>query len=53
LKEHERILELKFAKGASSFEDQILSTAAGEDISDRTELRTILAEYSPGESGAV
>lgn len=47
LKEHERILELKFAKGAASFEDQILSNAATEEVSDSGELRTFLAGYSP------
>lgn len=47
LKEHQRIQELQFAKGAASFEDQILTSGATEDISDAGELRRFLSEYSP------
>jgi ATP-dependent DNA helicase RecG len=47
LKEHERILELKFAKGAASFEDQILPNTRTEEVSEGAELRQFLSEYSP------
>jgi len=47
LKEHQRILELQFAKGAASFEDQALNEVPTEDVSDAAELRRFLAEYSP------
>ena len=47
LKDPQRILELQFAKGASSFEDQVLPAAATEEVSEGKELRKFLAEYSP------
>ncbi len=47
LKEHQRILELQFAKGAASFEDQTLANIPTEDVSDSVELRQFLLEYSP------
>lgn len=47
LKEPQRILELQFAKGAASFEDQILANVATEEISEATELKRFLLEYSP------
>jgi len=47
LKEHQRILDLQFAKGAASFEDQTLADVPTEDVSDADELRRFLTEYSP------
>jgi len=47
VKEPQRILELQFAKGAASFEDQILPSIPTEDISESQELRRFLSEYSP------
>jgi len=47
VKETQRILELQFAKGAASFEDQILPNIPTEDVSDSQELRRFLSEYSP------
>lgn len=47
LKEPQRIVELQFAKGAASFEDQILPSIATEDVSESQELRRFLSEYSP------
>ena len=47
LKDQQRILELQFAKGAASFEDHALSTAATEEVSEGAELRRFLSEYSP------
>jgi ATP-dependent DNA helicase RecG len=47
LKDPQRILELQFAKGASSFEDQVLSGVATEEVSEGKELRTFLSGYSP------
>lgn len=47
LKEHQRIMELQFAKGAASFEDQVLAKNPTEDVSDSNELRRFLQEYSP------
>lgn len=47
LKDQQRIMELQFAKGAASFEDQLLPNAATEDISETSELHRFLSEYSP------
>jgi ATP-dependent DNA helicase RecG len=47
LKDQQRILELQFAKGAASFEDQALPNTATEEISEGAELRCFLLEYSP------
>ena len=47
LKEHQRIMELQFAKGAASFEDQVLGNTPTEDVSEAGELRRFLTEYSP------
>jgi len=47
LKEHQRIVELQFAKGAASFEDQVLVGTPTEEVSDSEDLRKFLSEYSP------
>jgi ATP-dependent DNA helicase RecG len=47
LKDQQRILELQFAKGAASFEDQVLPNAPTEEVSEGTELQRFLSEYSP------
>jgi ATP-dependent DNA helicase RecG len=47
LKEHQRIVELQFAKGTASFEDQIVTSARTEDVSEGRELKKFLCEYSP------
>jgi ATP-dependent DNA helicase RecG len=47
VKEHERILELQFAKDAASFEDQILPNTPTEEVSEGIELQKFLSEYSP------
>jgi ATP-dependent DNA helicase RecG len=47
IKEPQHILELQFAKGSSSFEDQALPGAATEEVSEGTELQHFLAGYSP------
>jgi ATP-dependent DNA helicase RecG len=47
LKDQQRILELQFAKGAASFEDQALPNTPTEEISESVELRSFLLEYSP------
>jgi ATP-dependent DNA helicase RecG len=47
LRDQQRILELQFAKGAASFEDQVLPAAATEEVSEGAELRKFLSEYSP------
>jgi ATP-dependent DNA helicase RecG len=47
LKDHQRIMELQFAKGATSFEDQVLGNTPTEDVSEAAELRRFLTEYSP------
>lgn len=44
---HERVLELQFAKGAASFEDQILPSTPTEEVSEGAELRSFLTAYSP------
>ena len=43
----QKITELAFAKGASSFEDQLLKTLPPEQIVDSKELSEFLADYSP------
>jgi ATP-dependent DNA helicase RecG len=47
LKDPQRIMELQFAKGAASFEDQVLSTTPTEEISEAKELKDFLGQYSP------
>lgn len=47
LKDPEKITELSFAKGASSFEDQVLSKVPPEPIVEAKELQAFLADYSP------
>lgn len=47
LKERQRIVELQFAKGAASFEDQVLANTGTEEVSEGNELRKFLSEYSP------
>ena len=47
LKDPQKILELSFAKGASSFEDQILKEAPPEDVVDSEEIMRFLSDYSP------
>ncbi len=43
----QRIIELSYAKGMSSFEDQIIVDALTEDIVDSEELNSFLTEVSP------
>ena len=43
----ERVLELTYAKGTSSFEDQTVKSARIEDIVDGQEIGRFLADYSP------
>ena len=47
LKDPDRIQQLSFAKGASSFEDIILPDLVPEQIVEAPELQLFLAEYSP------
>lgn len=47
IKDQQRILDLQFAKGAVSFEDQVLRNAPTEEVSEGAELQRFLAEYSP------
>jgi ATP-dependent DNA helicase RecG len=47
LKDPERIQQLSFAKGASSFEDIILPDLVAEQIVESKELLSFLADYSP------
>jgi len=47
IKDHQRILDLQFAKGAVSFEDQLLRNAPTEEVSEGGELQRFLSEYSP------
>jgi ATP-dependent DNA helicase RecG len=43
----QKITELAFAKGASSFEDQLLKTIPTEQVVEGKELQSFLADYSP------
>jgi ATP-dependent DNA helicase RecG len=47
VKDPDRIQQLSFAKGASSFEDTILPDLAAEQIVDSAELASFLKDYSP------
>jgi len=47
LKDPQRILELQFAKGTASFEDQVLPGVPTEEVSEGAELQKFLSEYSP------
>lgn len=47
IKDPQKITELSFAKGASSFEDQELKDVPAEQIVDAPELETFLSGYSP------
>lgn len=43
----QRVTELTYAKGASSFEDQLIKSLPTEQIVESAELRTFLGSYSP------
>lgn len=43
----DKILNLTYAKGASSFEDQVVNGVEVESIVDSTQLNTFLDDYSP------
>jgi len=47
VRDPQRIMELQFAKGAASFEDQILPSTPTEEVSEAEELGRFLAQYSP------
>lgn len=47
IKEPQKIQELSFAKGESSFEDLVYSEAKAEDIFESFEMRRFLNDYSP------
>lgn len=47
VKDQERIQQLNFAKGATSFEDTLLPDLASEQVVDAPELAAFLADYSP------
>jgi ATP-dependent DNA helicase RecG len=47
IKDPQKIQELAFAKGESSYEDIVLSDARAEDIFETFEMRRFLNDYSP------
>ena len=47
IKDPDKITQLSFAKGATSFEDQVLKDIPAEQISDSKELSSFLSAYSP------
>lgn len=47
IKDPQKITELTFAKGASTFEDQLLKEVPTEQITDSHELAAFLKDYSP------
>lgn len=47
LNKHDEIQALSYAKGESSYEDTIVSSAAAEDIFETHEMRLFLDDYSP------
>ncbi len=47
ISDHNKIMELSFAKGATSFEDQILKDVPSEHVAESEELKNFLINYSP------
>lgn len=47
IKDPQKIIELSFAKGATSFEDYVLKEVPTEEIAESAELRAFLKDYSP------
>lgn len=47
IKDPQKIRDLAFAKGESSYEDVFLNTARAEDIFESTEMKRFLRDYSP------
>jgi ATP-dependent DNA helicase RecG len=47
IKDPQRITEMAFSKGASSFEDQVLKDMPPEQVVESTELTKFLTDYSP------
>lgn len=47
IKDPQKITQLSFAKGATSFEDQIIKEVPAEQIAESKELADFLTEYSP------
>lgn len=47
IKDPQKITQLSFAKGATSFEDQVINEVPAEQIAESKELANFLAEYSP------
>jgi len=47
IKDPQKIMQLSFAKGATSFEDQILKDVPSEHIAESDELISFLQDYSP------
>jgi ATP-dependent DNA helicase RecG len=47
VRDPQRIMELQFAKGAASFEDQTLASTPTEEVSEAEELKRFLGQYSP------
>lgn len=47
IKDPEKIKELAFAKGESSYEDSVYEEAKAEDIYETFEIKRFLSEYSP------
>lgn len=47
IKDPQKIVELSFAKGASSFEDQVVAGLPAEGVVDSQQIRDFLQDYSP------
>lgn len=47
LSDKQKIIELQFAKGATSFEDFVVSTVPPETIFESTEIQEFLTDFSP------
>ena len=45
--DHDQIQALSYAKGESSYEDTLVSSATAEDIFETNEMRAFLRDYSP------
>ena len=47
IKDPQQITQLSFAKGATSFEDQVIKEVPAEQIAESKELSSFLIDYSP------
>ncbi|MDD3021219.1 MAG: ATP-binding protein [Alphaproteobacteria bacterium] len=47
VKDHDKIMQLSFSKGQTSYEDTIVTSAAAEDIFESQQMKNFLNDFSP------